>query len=67
MTLFQSKSINTNGHQFIGYVWKFRGCQVEMHANGFSCNCKKRHFAKCNHVKSVELGILGVNQIKYKL
>jgi hypothetical protein len=61
------KSINTKSHYLIGMVWLFRGCQVEMHDDGFSCTCKKRMTYKCNHIKSVELGILGVGQTHYEL
>jgi len=62
MNYIQSKSINTVDHQFVGSTWQFRGCQVEMHDAGFSCTCKKRLTYKCNHIISVELGILGVGQ-----
>jgi len=65
--IFQSKHINTKNHHFVGIVWPFRGCQVEMLSEGFSCNCKKRAVVKCNHIKSVELGILGVNAKEYKI
>jgi hypothetical protein len=61
------KSINTESHYLIGVVWPFRGCEVEMHRDGFSCTCKKRMTYKCNHIKSVELGILGVGQKQYEL
>ena len=50
----------------VGTTWAFRNCQVEMHDDGFSCNCKKRLTFKCNHIKSVELGILGVGQTYYE-
>jgi hypothetical protein len=33
-----------------------------MHDEGFTCNCKKRLTVECYHIKSVQLGILGVNQ-----
>lgn len=66
MTYFQHRSINTQGHQFVGTVWPFRGCQVEMHDEGFVCTCKKRLTFKCNHIKSVELGILGVGRTHYR-
>jgi hypothetical protein len=61
------KSINMKNHHMIGTIWPFRGCQVEMHEDGFSCNCKKRLASKCYHIKSVELGILGVGQKYYEL
>jgi hypothetical protein len=64
---FQNKHINTENHHLLGTIWPFRGCQVEMRIDGFSCNCKKRHLVKCYHVKSVELGILGVNAKEYRL
>lgn len=67
MITFKSKSINTEGHYLTGTIWTFRGCEVEMHREGFSCNCKKSPRFKCNHIKSVELGILGVNKKEYLL
>lgn len=67
MLLFESKYISTQNHYMVGTIWPFRGCQVEMHTDGFSCNCKKRPRFKCNHVKSVEFGILGVNAKEYNL
>lgn len=66
MKYFQSKSINTQNHHLVGFTWPFRGCYVEMHNDGFSCNCKTRLTYKCNHIKSVELGILGVGQTYYE-
>ena len=66
MNLFQSKSINTHGHYLVGFEWPFRDCHVEMRNDGFACNCKKRLTYKCNHIKSVELGILGVGQTYYE-
>lgn len=66
MTYFISKSINTQDHLMVGTTWPFRGCEVEMHNGGFSCNCRKRLTYKCNHIKSVELGILGVGQTYYE-
>jgi hypothetical protein len=66
MTYFQHRSINTEKHPFIGFVWPFRNCQVELHSEGFTCTCKKRLTFKCNHIKSVELGILGVGQKYHK-
>lgn len=66
MTYFQHNKINTVGNFLTGVVWNFRGCQVVMHDEGLSCNCKKRPVAKCNHIKSVELGLLGVGQTYQK-
>ena len=66
MIILSSKSNNTQGHHLIGMEWSFRNCKVEMHNEGFSCNCKKRLTYKCNHIKSVELGILGVGQTYYE-
>ena len=66
MNYFQSKSINTKNHYLVGMTWPFRDCYVEMHNDGFACNCKKRLAYKCNHIKSVELGILGVGQTYYE-
>lgn len=51
----------------VGTTWRFRGCQVEMHNDGFSCDCKKKPRDKCNHIKSVEFGILGVGAVEYKI
>lgn len=59
------KSIETKGHCFVGTVWSFRNCQVEMHEDGFSCTCKKTLARKCPHIKSVELGMLGVGRQYY--
>jgi hypothetical protein len=66
MNLFQNRKINTLGNFLVGTTWQFRGCQVTMHSDGFFCNCKKRLTYKCNHIKSVELGILGVGQQYHK-
>jgi hypothetical protein len=66
MTYFQHRSINTVGNWIVGTTWPFRNCHVEMHEEGFSCTCKKRPIVKCNHIKSVELGLLGVNQAHHK-
>jgi hypothetical protein len=62
MTFFQHRAINTKGNYLVGTTWPFRGCHVEMHEDGLSCTCKKRLTYKCNHIISVELGILGVGQ-----
>lgn len=67
MNYFTSKYINTLSHQFIGIIWTFRGCQVEMHKQGFTCNCKDARKEKCKHIKSVEFGILGVDMKEFKL
>jgi hypothetical protein len=64
---FQTRNINTEGHYLIGTIWPFRSAQVEMHSDGFSCNCKKKPRDKCYHIKSVELGILGVDTKEYRL
>jgi hypothetical protein len=67
MKYFKSKFINTVGHAFNGTAWTFKGCEVIMHETGFACTCMKRMKYKCNHIKSVELGILGVGQTYYEL
>jgi hypothetical protein len=67
MNYILSKYINTEFHPFIGVVWTFRGCQVEMHKAGFTCTCKDVKKEKCKHIKSVEFGILGVDAKEYKL
>jgi hypothetical protein len=67
MTPFQSKNINTTSHIFLGTAWKFRNCQVEMVSDGFACDCQKKPRFKCNHIKSVELSILGVNCKEYMI
>lgn len=51
----------------VGVVWQFRGCEVEMHVDGFSCTCRKNHKEKCNHVKSVEFGLLGVGMPPWRI
>lgn len=66
MTFFQHRSINTVGNWIVGTVWAFRSCQVEMHEEGFTCTCKKRPRDACNHIKSVQLGLLGVSQVHNK-
>lgn len=66
MTFFQHRSINTVGNWIVGTIWPFRNCQVEMHEEGFTCTCKKRPRDACNHIKSVQLGLLGVNQEFHK-
>jgi hypothetical protein len=55
-----SRKINFANHLMLGTVWHFRGCQVEMHPDGFDCNCKKNLKEACNHITSVEYGIYGV-------
>ena len=67
MTRLISKKINTATHPFVGTVWQFRNCEVEMHVDGFSCNCRKTHKEPCNHFKSVEFGLLGVGMPQWKL
>ncbi len=64
--IFAHKYINTEGHSMVDTKWTFRGCFVTMHETGFSCNCQKRPRQKCKHIKSVEMGILGVGCAKYK-
>jgi hypothetical protein len=66
MTYFQNKKINSLEHFLVGFTWPFRDCHVELHDEGFMCTCKKRLTYKCNHIKSVELGILGVGQKYHK-
>lgn len=66
MKQFSSKYIATEHHHLLGVQWPFRYCFVEMVPAGFVCNCQKNPREKCNHIKSVELGILGVNQPRYK-
>ena len=66
VTYFQHHKIETSGNCHVGTVWAFRAAQVEMHEEGFTCTCKKRPTVKCNHIRSVELGLLGVSQTYYK-
>jgi hypothetical protein len=66
MTYMQHRHINTENNYMLGTIWKFREAQVEMHKEGFSCTCRKRLTYVCNHIKSVQLGILGVGQTHYK-
>ncbi len=65
--VFEHKYINTENHWLLGTVWPFRGCKVEMHPTGFSCDCQKKPRQKCKHIKSVEMGIFGVNLKEYAL
>ena len=65
MNYFQLKGVNTHNHFSLGSIWTFRNCEVQMHTEGFTCNCKKYMQYKCNHIKSVELGLLGVGQTYY--
>jgi len=67
MKYFKSKYIGTKNHPFNGFSWAYRNCEVTMSQKGFSCTCMKRMIYKCNHIKSVELGILGVGQTHYEL
>lgn len=67
MNYFQMKSIDTRDHFSLGAIWTFRNCEVQMHTEGFTCNCKQRMQYKCNHIKSVELGLLGVNSKEYHI
>jgi hypothetical protein len=39
---FQHHKIETKGNHLIGTSWPFRGCQVVMHEDGFTCNCKTK-------------------------
>ena len=66
MTYFQHHKITTANNFHVGTVWPFRNCKVEMYEEGFNCTCKKRPMVKCNHIRSVELGLLGVGQTHYK-
>jgi hypothetical protein len=66
MIYFEHSKITTKGNYLVGTSWPFRGCQVVMHDEGFACNCKKRLTFVCNHIKSVQLGILGVGQTYWK-
>ncbi len=66
MKYFEHSKINTRGSHLIGMVWPFRSCKVEVYDEGFNCTCKVRPIEKCNHIKSVELGILGVGQKYWK-
>lgn len=66
MTYFRHNKINHIGNFLIGTTWNFRSCFVEMFEEGFTCTCKKRPVVKCNHIKSVELGLMGVGQIHNK-
>jgi len=66
MTYFQHSKITTRGSYLVGTAWPFRGCEVVMHDDGFVCNCKKRLTCVCYHIKSVQLGLLGVNQVYHK-
>jgi len=65
--IFSHRYINTDGHWLLGTIWQFRGCKVEMHDTGFSCDCKKKQREKCRHIKSVEMGIFGVSLKEYAL
>jgi hypothetical protein len=66
MTYFQHSKITTQGSHLVGTTWPFRGCEVIMYDEGFGCTCKKKPIVKCNHIKSVELGLLGVGQKYWK-
>ncbi len=65
--IIASKYIQTEHHHMLGAVWNFRNFKVEMIPEGFSCNCKKNSKIKCYHIKSVELGLLGVDSKEYSL
>jgi hypothetical protein len=65
--IFPHKYINTEGHWMVGTVWPFRGCSVIMDSDGFECDCQKKPRQKCKHIKSVEMGIFGVNLKQYKV
>lgn len=67
MNKFQSKFINTDRHVFVGLTWPFRGCEVELCEDGFTCTCREKHRYKCNHIKSVEFALAGVNAKDYML
>lgn len=63
---FNHKRITTDGNLLVGTVWPHGQFQVEMLSDGFVCNCKKKMKFECYHIKSVILGILGVNQTHQK-
>lgn len=66
MNYIELRAIQTQNHFLVGTVWPFRSAEVEMHDSGFTCTCKKRLTYPCNHIKSVQLGLLGVNQVYQK-
>lgn len=63
---FTHHKINTMGNHLVGTSWKFRGCSVTMRDDGFECDCKKQLTYVCNHIKSIQLGLLGVGQTHWK-
>ena len=63
---FNHRHITTDGNMLVGTVWPCGQFQVEMLSDGFVCNCKKKMKFECYHIKSVILGILGVNQTHQK-
>ena len=65
--IFPSKHIRTEHHHLLGSIWDFRNFRVTMIPEGFECNCKKNSKIKCYHIKSVELGLLGVDSKEYAL
>lgn len=59
---FSHRHINTDGSWLVGTIWPHGQFQVEMLSEGFVCNCKKKMAFECYHIKSVQFGLLGVNQ-----
>lgn len=55
-----SATINTANHFALGFVWKIQGSakepyEVEMHKEGWSCNCMAFYTKKkCKHCTSVD-------------
>lgn len=53
--IYPSETIKTKGHWAVGTIWYVQGGSeyaVEMHDNGFSCNCPA--YKKCKHIKAIE-------------
>lgn len=56
--IHKSEEINTKNHFLVEFVWNTLSSngkdmyEVEMHDNGFTCNCPA--FKKCKHIAEVE-------------
>ena len=68
--IYPSEIIETKKHWAVGTTWHVQGSDmyaIEMHNNGFSCNCPS--YKKCKHIKQIEEKVSDDSLVKtlYKL
>lgn len=66
MKIFPASLIDTSKHFLIGTEWQYSKGVVSMHAEGFSCTCKKNPKKACTHIKNVKLRLYGVFDEYYR-